>query len=312
MGMRHLLRPTLCATRRFGTLASTAFALVFLLVELPAFGGVVYQTDFDSLDLGQTSSYPGAAGQGGWFQVLAVGDAYGEIQASIANGGRALHEHTAATVPPSLQTIDGRLVGPVSLANADVISLSLDFYGSSSNLDAVDNFLGSFYANGGPFPGFQIIGLDLGAGNGLAKSDTGLNVGLSYFNGTNNNGPIPLTVGQNLAWDTWHTATLSLNQRLDTWLSITVDGQTQSLQGYMPMRSFDGAQWLRGQLIEVVNAQIVPDDVGGDRTDDDVYFDNVTLSIQPVPEPGSVAVVIVGFVTLFFATGRLQGQTTVR
>ncbi|MBS0262915.1 MAG: PEP-CTERM sorting domain-containing protein [Planctomycetes bacterium] len=266
--------------------------LAFSEVRSTASAGIVYQTDFDSLDLGQTTSYPGSPGQGGWMQNGADGDAFGEIQDSIANGGRALHEHTASTLQTGLQTIDSRFVGPVSLANVGVVSLSIDFYGSSSDLSAVNSFSGAFYAVGGPHPGFQIIGFELVAGNGAPKSDTGLNIKLDAFDGLDNNGPIPLNVGQNLAWNEWHTASLSIDQRTDTWLSITVDGQTQSLLGYAPMRSFDGPDALRGQLIERLDAQISPDNLGGTSTNDDVYFDNIRLSTTVVPEPASTWILL--------------------
>jgi len=230
----------------FGTnilrlVASATTIVAMMSWPIPARGDIVYQTNFDSLALGLTEPFPGAAGQDGWFQQLAVGDAFGEIQGGVANGGRALHQHTAATVPPALQTIDARDVGPVSLANIGTVSLSLDFYASSSNLSDVNNYIASFTVNGGPHPGFQIIGFGLGAGNGLPKSETGLNVGLAAFNGSNNNDPIPLTVGHNLSWDAWHSISISLDHHADTWLSITVDGQTQSLLGYQPVRTFAGA-----------------------------------------------------------------------
>jgi hypothetical protein len=285
--------PALNALRHF---RCTALITAFLCSGGLARGDIVYQTNFDSLTPGQTQPFPGAAGQDGWYSVLAVGDAFGEIQNSIANGGQALHEHTAATVPASLQTIDQRNLGPLSLSGIGVITLSADFYGHSSNLDTVNNFIASLGAGGGPHPGFDIISFGLGGGNGTPKSQTGLNVGLSHFNGSTNNDPIPLTVGQDLSWDSWHSISISLDQSADTWLSITVDGQSQSLLGFAPARSFDGTNWLRGQLLERLSSAIIPDDVGGDRTDDDVYFDNIKLTAQSVPEPNSVLLVGLGAV----------------
>ena len=271
-----------------------AVIAIAMLIAAPTNGDVVYQTDFDSLTPGQTEPYPGAAGQDGWYRMLAEGDALGEIQDAIADGGQSLHLHTAETVPPGLQTISSRETGIVPLSNVGIISLSVDFYASSSNLGAINNFLSAFSVAGGPHPGFEIIGFGLGAGNGTSKAETGLNVSLGMFDGSTNNDPITLTVGQGLAWDAWHSISISLDQFADTWLSITVDGQTQSLLGYQPVRSFDGTQWLRGQQIETLNAAITPDDLGGIRSDDDVYFDNVILTTQPVPEPSSAILLGLG------------------
>ena len=91
---------------------------------------------------------------------------------------------------------------------------------------------------------------------------------------------LPLTVGHGLAWDTWHRVKVSIDQQHDTYLSLVVDDQRQNLVGFQPPRSFDGEKWLRGQLIEVLEAGITPDDVGGVTTNDDIYFDNLKLTVR--------------------------------
>lgn len=268
-------------------LAWSVLTGLFLVVVPTANGEVVYQSSFDSLALGQTQTLS-VAGQDGWFRLLAPpGGAFGEIQDTIANGGRALHEHTTIDVSPHTQTIDARNLNAYSLANAGVISLSIDFYASTSDQNAVNPYAASFLVRGGPHPGFDIIGFDLLAGNGVSKSP-GVSVALAGFNGAANNEPLPLLVGQNLAWDEWHSLSLSLDHSADTWLSITVDGVTQDLTGFRPPRSEDSGIWKRGQLIENLFAQVVPQEFGGVRTDDDIYFDNLTLRVQPVPEPGAL------------------------
>ena len=258
--------------------------LAMMSWQLLARGDIVYQTNFDTLALGRTEPSP-ATGQDGWYRQIAEGDALGEIQDVVANGGRSLHQHTATTVPPALQTYDVRDVGPLSLRNTGMITLSVDFLARSSDLSTVNSYVAELVVLGGPHPGFEIIGFGLLAGNGSLKSDTGVNVIIAAFNGATNNDPIPLTVGQNLAWDTWHSVSISLDHHSDSWLSITVDGQTEDISAFQPARSDDGSQWLRGQLLEYVRAGIVPTDVGGDRTDDDVYWDNLSVTASPaVPE----------------------------
>jgi hypothetical protein len=270
-----------------------------LLAPALARADLVYGENFDALSPGVTQSFPGDAGQGGWFSALAVSPAFGEIQGAIAQGGQALHEFTSASNAPAVQTIDRHDFAAFDVSGSPLITLSFDFYAHSSNLDAVNLFSAVLEATGGPHPGFQIIGVGLGAGNNTPKIVTGLNVGLAAFNGIDNNGPIPLAVGQGLAFDAWHHLSVSLNQAQDRWISITVDGQTQDLSAYLPPRSFlDGGVSQRGQLIETLAASLIPDDLGGVRSDDDIYWDNVSLFAQSVPEPATPALLALGALAL--------------
>jgi hypothetical protein len=275
---------------------STALCVLAILCcwSSSALGDILYQTNFDSLALGHTQPFPGAPGQDGWYSQLAVGAAFGEIQGAIANPGRALHEFGPASNPASLQTIDTRGIPSTNVSTSPLITLSFDFLAHSSDLSAVNGFNASMTANGGPSPGFQVIFVDIGAGNGTPKNVTGVNVSLAAFNGSDNNVPIPLTVGQQLSWNTWHSVTVALDQVDDTYRFITVDGQTQTLAGFLPPRSFPGSVGVRGQLIESLSALVIPDDVGGIRTNDDIYWDNVRLTaVLPGPEPTSIALVLI-------------------
>ncbi len=271
------------------TKISVLFVSVLLLVSSlgwinsPIQHQMVYQTNFDDLSVGLTQPFPGATGQDSWYRLLAVGDAFGEIQGAIAHRGQALHEHTAITVPPHLQTLDQRNLIPADLDTYSIITLSVDFYAHTSDLNTLNPYTAVFEAWGGPHPGYKIIQFGLGAGSGVPKNVTGLNTLLSAFNGVNNNVPIPLTVGQNVAWDTWHHIVISLDHKNDTYRYITVDGQTQDLTGFLPPRSYDGVEWKRGQLIEHLVTGVVPIETDGDRTDDDVYWDNIRLEVQSNP-----------------------------
>lgn len=243
---------------------------------------VLYQTDFDNLMVGLTLPYPGHPHHGGWYSAYAPGDAYGEIQELIANDGRALHEHTDITNNTGEQTIDRRDLIPPDLQATPIITLSVDFYCHTSDWWAVNTYMANLSVWGGPHPGFEITGFRVSGGNGVPKIDTGVGVVIYGFNGSDNNDHIPLTVGQNLAWDSWHSVTLVIDHANDTYVSITVDGETEDLTGYLPPRSFDGSQWVRGQLMEYIIAQIVPTDWSNppDETDDEVYWDNLTILVE--------------------------------
>jgi hypothetical protein len=118
---------------------------------------------------------------------------------------------------------------------------------------------------------------EFASGNGMLKSERGIDVNISAFNGVDNNSAVPLTIGQGLAWDTWHTLTLVMHQTEDHYISLTVDGEMEDLTAYpLPRSEYEGV-WNRGQLMETINAQIVS---SGELTDDDVYWDNLSLSIN--------------------------------
>jgi len=136
----------------------------------------------------------------------------------------------------------------------------------------------SLSAEGGPHPGYQILGVGIGGGNGLPRAMTGVGIGLSSYNGSNNNEAVSLTIGQGLAWDEWHHVAVAIDQAADEYLSVTVDGAKQFLPGVrLPRRENDGV-WKRGSLIETLTATIVPLELSGMRTDDDIYWDNLTLT----------------------------------
>ncbi len=252
--------------------------LILVAAAVPASAGMVYDTSFDGLLAGPTQPFPGDPGQDGWFRELADGDAYGEIQEAVAYAGRALHEFAPATNPEGAQTIDGRLVTPPDLGAEPFVTLSCRFLCRSSSLEAVNPYDARLEVTGGPHPGFLIVGFGLRAGNGEPKEATGVNLDLVRFNGVDNNEPIPLEAGQHLAWDAWHSVTLAIDQSADTWLYVIVDGVRQDLTGHALPRSFDGEQWARGQLIERINAQIIPGPWPPEHvTDDDVFWDDLSL-----------------------------------
>lgn len=250
----------------------------FFLAGALASAATVYETTFDTLTPGRTQPPPGAAGQDGWHRVLAEGAALGEIQGAVAHSGQALRQFAPAANPPGLQTIDARALTPPDLGASPVVTLSFDFYAHGSNPEALNPFHASLGVAGGPHPGYEIVAVSLAGGNGTPRALTGVCVGLAAFNGADNNEPVPLTVGQGLAWDAWHHVTVALNQATDEYLHLTVDGQTQSLRGTRLPRSEDGGVWRRGQLMESLIASILPLDFAGAQTDDDIYWDNLTLT----------------------------------
>lgn len=267
------------STAETSPVAGTANRAIPVPKQVPPID-VVYKTDFDNLTMGVTQPIPGGTpGQDGWFRELARGDAYGEIQSTIAHGGRALHEFTSTTTPSSLQTIDRRNLPLFDLSAASKITLRFDFYAHTSDLSKVNRYYALLGAYGGPHPGFTIIDAILEAGGGTEKSKTGVNVALSAFNEVDNNIPIPLTVGRHLQWDAWHTVTVIADQAVDRYISIDVDSETQDLSTYRLPRSSTKNEWLRGNRLEYLTAQVVPNDMGGTSTSDDVYWDNVSITV---------------------------------
>jgi hypothetical protein len=96
--------------------------------------------------------------------------------------------------------------------------------------------------------------------------------------GADNTVPVPLTVGQGLAWETWHHVALVIDQRSDRCIFLTVDGQTQLLGNPVLPRSFDAdAQvWKRRQLIGRLQMLVTARHWDSEKTDDDIYWDNIT------------------------------------
>lgn len=244
--------------------------------------GVVYETSFDALALGITQPAPGDPGQDGWYAGLADGDAYGEIQDAVAKVGRALHEHGPATNACGAQTIDRRDLAPLNLGGTQVITLEADVLCRTSNLDAINPYTASLEVWGGPHPGYQAIGFGISSGNGIQRGLAGVSVSLGCFNGVDNNEPIPLTVGQGLAWDQWHHVEVAIDQAADSYRYIEVDGVRQSLTAWRPPRSFWDGEWRRGQLVDGILAQVIPCPwEPTDVTDDDVFWDNISLTVGP-------------------------------
>ena len=242
---------------------------------------IVYKSNFNSLAAELTQPYPGGRRQDGWFSELALPPAYGEIQKDIALGRQALHEFTSASVPDFTQTIDKRFITPPDLSRYPVITLQVDFYAHTSDLSA-SNIYGAWIGiTGGPHPGFEMLAFSVNSGNGVPKGEAGVNIGLSWFNGVDNNEPIPLRVGQNLAWDTWHHVTVIADQASDHYISLTVDGRSEDLSAYLlPRSEVAPGVWERGQLMEEIQAVIAPNIDFGGASDDDIYWDNLQIIVE--------------------------------
>jgi hypothetical protein len=243
---------------------------------------VVYRSKFNSLTAGLTQPFPGAPGQDGWFSEAALPPAYGEIQTETALGRQALHEFTSPAVENFAQTIDRHLLTPPDLSRYPIIKLKVSFFAHSTDLNASNVYGAAMAITGGPFPGFEIVQFSVNSGNGTPKAEAGVNVGVAWFNDVNNNDePIPLTVGQNLAWDTWHSLTLVLDQAGDHYVSLKVDGKTEDLSAYrLPRSEVAPGVWERGQLMEELVAVIAPNTEFGGSSDDDIYWDNLRLIVK--------------------------------
>jgi hypothetical protein len=263
---------------------STLFAVgLAVALALPAAADVVYETNFDDLTLGQTENPP-LPGHDGWYMERAQGEAFGEIQDFEAKPlpGQALRQFAPASNGPGNQTIDRRAVDPAIEIN-DVITISFDYFCNSSDYAAANIYEAVFSVWDTTHPGYLIAKLKFEGGNGVPKSDTGVSLTLYAWNGIDNNEYIFLDVGQNLAWDEWHSIELVIDYPNDQYVSVTVDGETEDLSMYQPERSWPEFQL--GTHISRLEAQVIPwpwDDP--DISDDNVIWDNLSItlgSVQP-------------------------------
>ncbi len=269
---------TILASAPIHKLRYSINALALWLAGAAALAAPIYETSFDALTTGPTTPHPGASGQDGWYRLAAMGSAYGEIQHVPDSSGNALHQFAPASNPPGVQTMDARALPPPDLAAKPVVTLSFDFYAHSSDSNALNSFSASLNIEGGPHPGYQILGVRIGGGNGTPRSVTGVCINLSTYNGSNNNEAVALTIGQGLAWDAWHHVVVAMDHAADEYRSVMVDGVVQYLPGVPLPRSDDGGVWKRGALIETLTASIVPEAFGSAQTDDDIYWDNLALT----------------------------------
>jgi hypothetical protein len=241
----------------------------------------VYKQNFNSLSTGPTQPFPGAPGQGGWFSSLAPAPAYAEIETNIARGRKALHQFTSSAVEGPVQKIDERLITPPDLSRYPRITLQGSFYAHSSDLTAANIYTATLKARGGPPPSFDILGFLVFSGNGTPKETAGVNIIVERFNGVDNNLRLNPAVGQNLAWNAWHTVTLVVDQAKDRYVSIEVDGKSEDLSAYLlPRSQTSPGVWERGQLMEKVEAAIYPNEDFGGSSDDDIYWDNLRITVK--------------------------------
>jgi len=261
--------------------------LVILISSLPVQAQeVVFATDFDDLSLGLTENPP-VPGQDGWTAIFHPGNSFGEIQDVVANGGNAIHQFTDITNTNGQQSIDSRFYDPVNVSSAVEIIFDIDFNAQSSDLTTQN----SYAASAGIFGDGQLFSFSIGSGNGPVREDVGVSVGLSTFNGTDNNIPLGISVGQNLAWEEWHSVQLTANLQTLEWVSISVNGASQSLSGIDLPRNFNAGGPFTPTFFDEVSLQVVNIENFGDETSDSIFFDNLSLAVTSVPEPSSFAVI---------------------
>jgi hypothetical protein len=90
-----------------------------------------------------------------------------------------------------------------------------------------------------------------------------------------------------------------LDYELDRYVSVTVNGVTESLTGLIPEKSIANPSF-RATNIARIQAQIIPSNNflnnPANSTNDNIYWDNVRHSVTVVaaPEPGTFALVFAG------------------
>ncbi|MEM6776062.1 MAG: hypothetical protein AAF670_00315 [Planctomycetota bacterium] len=274
---------------------------VTISVSKPGFAEVIYSTDFDSLATGQTQS-PANPAQDGWRSDFHPGASFGEIQSAIANSGNAIRQFTDISNTIGQQSIDSRSLTSMPTAGIPKLVFQVDFYASSSDLSRINAYSAMADVTG---VGGTVLEFSLNGGNGQAKSTTGVSVGLAQFNGVDNNVPVPLVTGQGLAWDEWHTISVTADLLADEWSEVTVNGVSQSLTGFVLPRTFGPSGAVRPTTLEEISLQVINNDAFGDETSDSVYFDN--LSLTAVPEPSGIGI---GLLTASIVVSRRRRMPT--
>jgi len=261
------------------TVSTPLLIVLTALSATPASAAVVYETDFNDLTVAHTE-YPPHPGHDGWYKERAEGDAYGEIQELIANDGRALHEFAPASNGQGNQTIDRRLIDP-PVTPFSTMTLSVDFYCASSDLGATNIYEAVFSVWDDTHPGFLMIKFKLEGGNGTPKEETGVKVTLYEFNNdpeNPNNLYLPISIGNELAWNTWHHIELIIDYANDEYISVEVDGELEDLSGHTPERSWP--DFGQGTFLQRIEATLIPWPWDPPNlSDDDVYWDNLSLTI---------------------------------
>lgn len=289
------------------TIFTTAFVLG-LVAKSQA--GIIYQTNYDSLAPGQVTPTPGSAGQDGYFDNSAdYPNTYSTIQASIASSGKALLQVSPVSASNAVQTIAGRNVPSVLLAANPVVTLSVDFYSDSSNLSFANPYSATLDVQQVTGSFGTVAQVNIGAGNGLSKSQTGVNVNLSeYSAAATNNVQVPTTVGRGLTWDAWHHITLVENYATGTYVSLTVDGSFEDLSGIPLPQSFDALTSIPFLPMEIdrIDQQIVAGRFPSQATTDEVAWDN--LSVTGVPEPATLGLLATSGLLLLGRRTRRRGQ----
>jgi len=240
--------------------------------------------DFENCVAGATAPAPGNEYQGGWYRVLADGGAYGEIQDAVSVNGNALHEFAPASNPCGAQTIDGHEVFCSDLGGLPFVTLEADFLARCSNLNATNPYTASLACESYTSSICEMIGFSANGGNGETRLATGVSVGASCFNGVDNNQPLPLQVGQHLAWDTWHHVKVAIDQGGDRYLYIEVNGERQNLTEFRPPQGEAAGVWSRGQTLERLLAQVISCPWEAPNfSDDHIYWDNIELRTESSP-----------------------------
>ncbi len=257
---------------------------------------IVYSTDFEDCTAGDLTGHPGAADQDWWYRSLS-GDASAQILGSGGDPGRCLELYAPITNASGVQTYGYREFDEwVDLTQVAIVRLSFDVFCRSSDTTTQNLYRADVEAVGGPHPGFLIGGVRLVSGQQAPRDVTGLDVQVFHSPVGSGGLPIPLTVGQDLAWDTWHHVQLVIDHAGDEYVSITVNGETQDIAGYRPPRSWYEGEFLRGQRLEKVQGVIYASEWGDpvQQTDDWVRYDDLAVQVEYSPAPRLLSVTDVG------------------
>lgn len=256
----------------------------------------IYSTDLDDLAAGPLAGHPGSPDQDWWYRVMA-GLATAEVHPTHGHPSQCLELFAPASNGDGSQTYGIRELDDVPLWRVPQLTLRFDAYLTTSDQTTSNQYLAQVSLLDLTEALGLVTSVAFVAGeHGIPRDVSGLDVVvLGYVEGISNL-PLPLTVGQDLSWDAWHTVELVLSPATGFYVSLTVDGATQDLSQHMTPRFPVQGQWQPAEFIDTIECDVVSFEWGDpvQQTDDRVRLDNLAIEADFLEAPDFAAIADVG------------------